>query len=49
VVLLVLLAIERVDVDRVASRLATLAVTGALVVVCVVSVIDLVGTSRRIV
>jgi hypothetical protein len=45
---LVLLVIERIDGDRVASRLATLAVTGALVVVCAVSVIDLVGTSRRI-
>ena len=45
---LVLLAIERADVGRVVSRRATIVVTGALLVVCAVSVIDLVGTSRRI-
>ena len=45
---LVLLVIEHADVGRVVSRRATFAVTGTLVVVCVVSVINLIGTSRRI-
>ena len=45
---LVLLVIEQVDAGRMVSRLSTLVVTGALVVVCLLSVVDLVATSRRI-
>ena len=43
-----LLVIEQVDAGRMVSRLSTLVVTGALVVVCLLSVVDLVATSRRI-